>query len=238
LYTKASTNLNRKGLISPKHTLSRGKCMDRSAIILAGGFSSRFGQDKSLLELNGKPLIKHVVNAVEPIVDEIIIVTSAQERADQYVKVVGPDTKFAIDIDDSKGPLVGTLTGLQQAIGKYSLLLPSDVPFVSRGVVELLFDLCPGRSAVVPRWPNTDIEPLQAVYNTKVALEAAKIAVSEGKQRVAEMLENMQGVRYISTLVIQEIDPDFKTFFNINTPVDLKKAEALIKPKPKKIKTR
>lgn len=210
--------------------------MDRSAIILAGGFSSRIGQDKSLLELNGKPLIKHVVDAVKPIVDEIIIVTSSQERADQYAKVTGTHVKFVIDIDDAKGPLIGALTGLQQATGKYSLLLPSDAPFVSREVIELLFDLCPGRSAVVPRWPNTDIEPLQAVYNTRIALEAAKIAVSEGKQKVSDMLDIMQGIRYISTLVIQEIDPDLKTFFNINTPIDLKKAEVLAKPRPQKIK--
>ncbi len=212
--------------------------MDRSAIILAGGFSSRFGQDKSTLELKGKPLIKHVTDAVKPIVDEIIIVTSAQERADNYTKIVGTNIKFAIDVDDGKGPLVGALTGLQQASGKYSLLLPSDVPFVSRDVVELLFDLCPGRSAVVPRWPNTDIEPLHAVYNTKVALDAAKKAVSQGKQRVADMLDNMQGVRYLSTLVIQELDPDLKTLFNVNTPVDLKRAEVLNKPRPQKTKNK
>lgn len=210
--------------------------MDRSAIILAGGFSSRFGQDKSILELNGKPLIKHVVDAVKPVVDEIIIVTSSQERADRYAKLVGSKAKFAIDLEEAKGPLIGALTGLQQSTGTYSVLLPSDMPLVSRDVIELLFDLCPGRSAVVPRWPNTDIEPLHAVYKTVVAKEAAKNALAEGKEKVADMLDKMQGIRYVSTLVIQELNPDLKTLFNINSPLDLKKAEILSKPKPQKKK--
>jgi len=46
--------------------------LDKSAIILAGGFSSRFGQDKGLLLLLKKPLIKHVLSATNGIVDETI----------------------------------------------------------------------------------------------------------------------------------------------------------------------
>ena len=221
-----------------KAFVNRGKCMDRSAIILAGGFSSRFGQDKSVLKLKGKPLIKYAIDAVKQIVNEVIIVTNSQERADIYAKLIGSNVKFAIDIDEAKGPLVGAVTGFEQASGKYALLLPSDMPFVSREVIELLFDLSPGKSAVIPRWPNTEIEPLHAVYNTKTALAAAKIAINEAKLKMADMLENMQGVRYISTLVIQEIDPELKTFFNVNTPIDLKKAEVMTKPRPQKTKSK
>jgi molybdopterin-guanine dinucleotide biosynthesis protein A len=44
------------------------------------------------------------------------------------------------------------------------------------------------------------------------------------------MIEKLRGVRYVSTLVIQQLDPDLKTFFNINTPLDLKKAMVMVKP--------
>ena len=205
--------------------------MERSAIVLAGGFSSRFGQDKGALELNGKPLIKHVIEAVKSVVSEIVVVTNSQERADNYGKIVGRGAKFAIDIEEAKGPLMGALTGFVSAQGKYSLLLPFDLPFVSRSVLELLFELCHGRSAVIPRWPNQQIEPLHAVYHTQTALEAAKKAVGEGRLNVRAMIENMRGVRYVSTLVIQELDPEFRTFFNVNTPLDLKRAEAMVKPR-------
>ena len=204
--------------------------MDRSAIVLAGGVSSRFGQDKGILEIANKPLIKYVIDAVNPVVDETIVVTNSQDRITEYAKVVATDVRFAIDSCESKGPLIGALTGFGSAHGKYALLLPFDTPFVSREVVSLLFELCLNKAAAIPRWPNEQIEPLHAVYQTKLALEAAKSAVSEGKLTMRAMIEKLRGVRYVSTLVIQQLDPDFKTFFNINTPLDLKKAMAMVKP--------
>jgi molybdopterin-guanine dinucleotide biosynthesis protein A len=203
--------------------------VDRSAIVLADGSSSRFGQDKGILKIANKPLIKHVIDTVKPVVDEIIMVTSSQDQVMKYAKVVDADAQFVIDSFDSEGPLVGALTGFGSAQGKYALLLPFDTPFVSRDVVSLLFDLCLTKAAVIPRWPNGQIEPLHAVYRTKAALEAAKIAVGEGKLNVRGMIENMRGVRYVSTLVIQQLDPELRTFFNINTPLDLKKAIAMVK---------
>ena len=205
--------------------------MDRSAIVLSGGVSSRLGQDKGLLEIANKPLIKHVIDAVSPVVDETIVVTNSQDRVARYAEVVDTDVRFAIDSCESKGPLIGALTGFGAAHGKYALLLPFDTPFVSREVVSLLFELCLGKAAAIPRWPNEQIEPLHAVYQTKVALEAAKIAVGEKKLNLRAMIEKMRGVRYVSTLVIQQLDPDLRTFFNINTPLDLKKAIAMVKPR-------
>ena len=203
--------------------------MDRSAIVLAGGFSSRFGEDKGVLELANKPLIRHVVDAVRPFVDEIIVVTNSEERVRKYVAGVGGNTRFAVDSCESKGPLIGALTGFEVARGKYVLLLAFDTPFVSGEVVSLLFDLCLSKAAAIPRWPNGQIEPLHAVYQTAMALEAAKSAVAEGRLDMRGMIERMRGVRYISTLVIQQVDPKLQTFFNINTPLDLRKALSMVK---------
>jgi molybdopterin-guanine dinucleotide biosynthesis protein A len=208
--------------------------LDRSAIVLAGGFSSRFGQDKGVLELANKPLIKHVVDAVKPIVDEVIVVANSQERIAKYVEIVAADVRFVVDSGEQNGPLVGALTGFESAHGKYALLLPFDMPFVSREVVSLLFELCLNKAAVVPRWPDGKVEPLHAVYQTNVALDAARSAMDEGKMDMQAVVERMRGVRYVSTLVIHQLDPDFRTFFNINTPVDLKKAMSMVKPRKTK----
>jgi molybdopterin-guanine dinucleotide biosynthesis protein A len=82
---------------------------------------------------------------------------------------------------------------------------------------------------VIPRWPNGYIEPLQAVYCIKPAYEAAKNALSEGKLNMQSMVDRLRGVRYVSTLVLQQLDPELRTFFNINAPLDLKKAELMVK---------
>ena len=139
-------------------------------------------------------------------------------------------------LGESKGPLVGALTGFEAANGEYSSLLPFDSPFVCREVLSLLFELCVGKAAVVPRWTNMEIEPLHAVYQTKQALEAAKEALAENKLDMRAMVEKLRGVRYVSTLVIEQLDPDLRTFFNINTPLDLKKAMVMSKPRVRKQK--
>ncbi len=205
--------------------------MDRSAIVLAGGFSSRFGEDKGTVKLAGKPLLSHVVDAVRPIADEVVIVTSSTTRVTQYQPIVSKAVRFAVDSRESEGPLIGALTGFSVAQGKYALVLPFDTPFVSRDVITLSFDLCIGRSAVIPRWPNGQIEPLHAVYKVGDAKAAAEAAVSEGRLDMRGMIERMRGLRFLSTLVIMEIDPELRSFFNINTPLDLKKAEAMVKPR-------
>jgi molybdopterin-guanine dinucleotide biosynthesis protein A len=203
--------------------------LDRSAIILAEGSQAKFSEDKGLLKLDNKPLLNHVVDAVKGIVGEVLVVTTSKEQSDLYAKMVSPNVQFALDIDESKDPLSGALTGFKAAQGKYSLLLPFDAPFVSKEVVSLLFELCIGKSAVIPRWPSRQIEPLHAVYRTEQALEAAEEALVSGELEVEAMVSKMRGVRYVSTLVIEQLDPDFRTFFKINTPLDLKKALAMKK---------
>ncbi len=203
--------------------------MDKSAIILAGGFSSRFGQDKGLLLLAGKPLIKHVIHAIYGIVDETIIVVSSEIQAKNFAKVTGSDLRIVIDANDMQSPLMGALTGFERAYGEYSLLLPCDTPLVSRDILLLLLELRTNKNAVVPRWPNGYIEPLQAVYCTKPAVEAAKRILNGGKAEMGSMVNELRGVRYISTLVLQQLDPKLRTFFNVNTPLDLRKAEFMFR---------
>jgi len=203
--------------------------LDKSAIILAGGFSHRFGQDKGLLQLANKPLIKYVLDAISTLVDEKMVVASSKVQAENYANVLGSDVNVLIDVDDAQSPLVGALTGFKEAHGEYALLLPCDTPLVSRDVISLLFELCINRNAVIPRWPNGYIEPLQAVYCTKPAYEAAKNALSEGKLNMQSMIDRLRSVRYVSTLVLQQLDPELRTFFNINTPLDLRNAENMLK---------
>jgi molybdopterin-guanine dinucleotide biosynthesis protein A len=206
-------------------------CLDRSAIILAGGSSNKFNCDKGSLELNGKPLLNYIVDAVKGLVDEVVIVTNSQDRVDACAKLVSPNVRFAIDICESKGPLVGALTGFEAVNGEYSALLPFDSPFVSQEVLSLLFDCGVGKAAAIPRWTNQEIEPLHAVYHTKQALKAAKEALAENQLDLQVMVEKMRGVRYVSTMVLEQLDPDLKTFFTVNTPLDLKKAAVMGKPR-------
>jgi len=202
--------------------------LQKSAVILAGGFSRRFGRDKGLVVLAGKPLILHVIDRVCKAVDDVLIVVSSKDQKNKFETILGEKANLVIDKDDSQTPLVGAITGFASAKGEYSLLLPCDAPLVSTQIVQFLLDMCTNRSAAIPRWPNGYIEPLQAVYHTKSALTAAKEAFAQGNNNMQSMIDNLRGVRYISTMVLEQLEPDLLTFFNVNTPQDLKKAESIL----------
>lgn len=206
--------------------------MNRSAIILADSSSKGFTSDKGILELEGKPLLNHVIDAVEGLVEEIIVVAASQDQVDSYSKLVSSKkVRFVVNVSKSNWPLIGALTGFEAANGEYSALLRFDSPFNSTEVLSLLLDCCIGKAAAVPRWTDQEIEPLHAVYNTKQAIQATKEALEEDGSDMQTMVENLRGVRYISTMVIEQLDPDFKTFFYINTPLDLRKAAVMGKPR-------
>jgi molybdopterin-guanine dinucleotide biosynthesis protein A len=203
--------------------------LERSAIILAVDAIGKFG-DIGTFELEKKPLIARVVDAVDVLVDEVVIVTSSDIQVETYKKAVSPDVKFVVKKSDNL--LSSAISGFEAAEGEYSALLSFSTPLVSTEVLELLFDCSPGKNAVIPRYTTQEIEPQQAVYRTKETLAAAMEAFTENAEDLEAMVEKLRGVRFMSMMVIEQLDPELKTYFSVKTPVDLKKAAVLLKPKP------
>lgn len=210
------------------------KTLKRSAIIMSGGLSKRFGRNKSLIELHGKPLINYLIDKVDLIVDEIIVVVASEHQKRELSKlfsshVKGKHIKIVIDEYALRSPIIGALTGFKYALGEYSLLLPCDTPLISRKVVLLLLQLASGLDAVIPKWPNNYIEPLQAVYNTKAAYEASLEVVKEKKMRMRDIIKRLNNFLYVSTTILRNLDPKLHTFLNVNTPEELKRIEEILK---------
>lgn len=205
--------------------------MKASAIVLAGGFSQRFGEDKALVKLAGKPLILHVLDNLPRNIDEKIVAVSSEKQKTNLENVVRGKADIAVDKMNIQSPLVGALTGFENVNHEYCMLLPCDTPFVSSEVTMLLLELCINRSAAIPRSPECFIEPLQAAYDAEGAAEAAKTALAQGDKNLQSMIDCLSNVRYVSTLVIRQIDPKLISFYNINTLNDLKKVEAIIRRK-------
>jgi molybdopterin-guanine dinucleotide biosynthesis protein A len=202
--------------------------LKKSAVILAGGFSKRFGREKGLTELSGKPLIDYVLGKVSGVVDETILVVSSEVQKLRFVGVTGKKVNIVVDELETQSPLVGALTGFKHAKGDYSVLLPCDTPFLSSQIISTLLRLCINRHAVVPQWPNGYLEPLEAAYHTKSALKAAEAAAKCGELDLRSMISSLGEVKYVSTVVLRQLDPKLLTFFNVNTPEDLREAESIL----------
>jgi len=201
--------------------------LSKAVIILAGGLSKRFGQDKCTKELGGKALILKVLDRVLNVADERLIVVGSEDQ----LKALGhvPEARVVVDRYVDHSPLVGALTGFGAVSAECALLLPCDAAFVSPETSALLLDLCTGVNAVIPRWPDGKIEPLQAAYQVKSAADAAKNALKEGKHDMMGMISHLRQIRYVSTLVLQQYDEKLTTFLNINTIDDWKRAEAMLR---------
>lgn len=197
-------------------------------MILAGGFSKRFGRDKGLVELAGKSLVLHVLDKMSGIVNETVIVVSSDSQKVAFERSLGQRVRVIIDKREENSPLIGALTGFESVHGRYSLLLPCDTPFVSGNIASLLLDICINRNAAIPRWPNGYVEPLQAAYHTKSALIAARATLEQGKLDLRSMIAFLRNVRYVSTMVLQQLDSELLTFFNVNDRRDLKRAESIL----------
>ncbi|TDF84362.1 molybdenum cofactor guanylyltransferase MobA [Pseudomonas sp. H9] len=106
-----------------------------SILLLAGGRGQRMGgQDKGLLQWNGKPLIAHVQAVVRPLTDDLII--SCNRNQGQYQPYA--DQLVSDAEADFPGPLAGVLAGLKVARHPWLLVLACDAPMIDRA---LLLDL-------------------------------------------------------------------------------------------------
>jgi molybdopterin-guanine dinucleotide biosynthesis protein A len=200
-----------------------------SAIVVAGGVSKRFGQDKGLVRLAKKPLVLHVVDKLTSVVDEVIVVVNSETQMKEFSEAINERARVTVDSVGVQTPLAGALTGFEAVQNEYTLLLACDTPFLSPEILRFLLEVCVNKSAAIPRWSNGNIEPLHASYHAQTAAKTAKTAIGNGKLDMRAMVEGMQNVRYVSTMVLQQLNPKLTTFFNINSPYDLRQAEAMIK---------
>jgi molybdopterin-guanine dinucleotide biosynthesis protein A len=198
-----------------------------AAVVLAGGRSTRMGRDKSLLTLDGKPLVAHVLDRLRPQVRAVAINANVDlARFASFGVPVLADT-----LPNHPGPLAGLLTGMGWArgIGAEKLVsVPTDSPFVPRDLVQRLMDAAvrsPDRPALAAssgrRHPVVGLWPVELVRLLGDFLAAGET------YKVAAFADRCGAVTVefpLITLAGREMDP----FFNINTPDDLALAETVL----------
>ncbi len=191
--------------------------MDVSGIILAGGQSSRMGQDKGLLVLHGKPLVQHIIDALKPITSNIIIIANS----DDYKKFGYPVYN---DIIKEKGPVGGIYTALSNSSSLNNIILSCDTPFISTDFLRFLVSKSKKSLVTVPSF-NNKIHPLIGVYK-KTAICVFKKALEDGDPYNFN-LKLMRVNEHLNCHIVNVDEKQFneQLFFNINTPNDFKQAQ-------------
>ena len=196
----------------------------KSFILLCGGKSRRMGQDKGSMNLNGKPMIIHVIKNLIAIADEIIVVLSDKNQVDDYNKIFEglksnrSKLHISTDIFEDKGPLAGILAGLEKVKSDKAMVVPCDSPFVSEYFVNKIFQYSsePEFDAFVPRWPDGKLEPLHSIYKKDLKSNILKL-LNEDIRDVKSLIRELN-VKYID---VNSLDNTGKSFFNINRIDDI-----------------
>jgi molybdopterin-guanine dinucleotide biosynthesis protein A len=185
----------------------------------AGGQSSRMGQDKALVHLAGIPLIEHQLAVVTELGDEVLITTN-EPRNYEYLGV-----RLISDEQPGLGALNGLLTALQAANGDQVLVLACDLPFIHQALLSHLLSLIGGSDVVIPL-RGGEYEPLHAVYS-RLCIPHIQRALMGGNKRIVSFFPEVS-VREVRDDTLRSFDPEGLSFFNINTPNDLTRAEEIL----------
>lgn len=191
-----------------------------TAIILAGGKSSRMGQDKALIPINGIPLLQKVYQVAADCCQQVMVVTPWQERYHdvlphtcQFVKEVRSPKESA---DNSNhGPLVGFAQALAVVETEWVLLLACDLPKLNTSILKTwthrLNKVENSSIALLVKHPK-GWEPLCGFYR-RVCLPSLNEFINQGGRSFQQWLAQNS----VATLH----NPCPEILFNCNTPEDL-----------------
>jgi molybdopterin-guanine dinucleotide biosynthesis protein A len=185
------------------------------ALILAGGENRRFFFHKGLAEIQGRRIIEITASLLDKYFDKVWLSTNSPEAFFYLgLPMIG-------DIMPFRGPLAGIFSVLACTGIPEVFVAACDMPFISGNVIELIKNSYAGQDAVVAV-VHGDPQPLLGVYSHSAAdLMEERIRLEHGAMR--DLLQRLD-VYYIDEQDVLKVDPGGRSFVNINTREDLRRA--------------
>ncbi len=189
---------------------------DSIAVVMGGGDSRRMGQDKANILLGERTLLQNVVATLQPMFPQVII-SVRQPRPEIDLPQVHDDPAHS-------GPLAGLAAALEQAATPWIFAVACDMPFIKPAVIEHLALHRVDCQAVVPLVGGFP-QPLAAFYAKSCLDEVRACLGGTGKHSFRALLDKVQ-VYYVSEAQLLEVDPQLRSFFDLDTPQDVARAKS------------
>lgn len=193
---------------------------DVTGVLLAGGKSRRMGQDKRLLSVGDETLYTRSVSVLRAIFERVVVVIA------QDSPLVASDAPVLRDIIPHCGSLGGLYTGLKEAGTQWVFAVACDMPFLDPGTIRHFTGLKDEGDVIMAKLRN-GFQPMHALYhrNCLPIMERLIHAQDFKIHRLAEHPELR--VRIVTPEELSRVDPDGRSFYNVNTPADLAAARSL-----------
>ena len=195
--------------------------MEASAIVLAGGQSRRLGMDKTALRIGGKTMLARTVELVASFCREVVIVTNTPETHSH------PLARSVSDIFPGKGVLGGIYSGLAVARCSCAVVVAADMPFLNRALLLHLVSRA-GEADVVAPVVGGQAEPLHAVYRDTCLTPMRRQLLGAGAPRIISFFPDVR-VCEVGEDEMRAFDAELLSLFNVNTPVDLERAQTILR---------
>ena len=195
------------------------------AVVLAGGQSKRFGEDKNQAKLGNITLLEHVLAKVTKKFEKILIVSNQNLN----IKTLNSITIVPDCIQGNLGPLVGVLTSMKwikknNKQYQWIATFPSDTPFFDTSIIEKYKSrINLNESLLYFVRSNQKRHNIFGLWSVKLMDILENDLINNNFRKVEEWADKI-GVETIN-VKIDKFDP----FFNINTKTDLEEAEKILK---------
>ncbi len=192
-----------------------------SGVILAGGLGTRYGgENKAFLRVGGVRILDRLFEVYREVFEEIILVTN------NPVEFLEWDALIVSDIFPLRSSLTGVHAGLFYASHPFAFFSACDTPFLKKEIIEtVLKQIDPTDDLVIPQ-TSAGLEPLCAAYS-KRCLKTAEEHLRANKFKIQLALKSGR-INKIPEERLREKDPELVSFFNVNTPEDLARAEQIL----------
>jgi len=190
-----------------------------TGLILAGGASRRMGRNKAFLELGGRPLIEIVLERLAQVCAEVLIV------AGDTAPYSGLGVPTVRDRFTGAGVLGGLHAGLEAASCELAIAVGCDMPFLNPDLLRAFVEWSVGFDVVLLR-REEEVEPLHATYR-RTCLLPIEEAIRAGRQRIISFFDRVR-VRYLMPEEVIPLDPELRSFFNVNTPEEWERAQLML----------
>ena len=193
-----------------------------TGVILSGGLASRYdGTEKALLRVGGVRILDRIYEIYSELFEEIILVTNDPQKFLEW------DLLIVSDLFPIRSSLTGIHAGLFYMTSPFAFISACDTPFLKKEMIETVIGKIEAQIDIVMPETAAGFEPLCAVYS-KRCLNPAQHHLEQEKLKVIKAFRKSR-IKTISEKVLCGIDPDLRSFFNINTPDDLQRAEEMVK---------
>ncbi|HYH87205.1 MAG TPA: molybdenum cofactor guanylyltransferase [Pyrinomonadaceae bacterium] len=197
--------------------------------ILAGGASSRMGEDKSLLRLGGLTFVEIIAGALRPVAARVRLVSSRPDAEAHGLPVVA-------DVFEGRGAIGGLHAALAVCGASWALVVSCDLPFVTTELLARLASLRgDGADAVAPLQNDGREQPLCALYAAAACRTTAEELIRAGELRPRELLRRVR-TRWVAFDELSELAGSSLFFRNVNTPDDYEQARHEAQGKRQKAK--